>query len=237
MTPATHAVVGAVAATRVRNFGLALAASFALHFVLDAIYHFEAFYELSVPGRWTYQQTMAVLFAALTVPGLAAMVWIWRRNRQVWLFSCYALVMCGVAFEQRWEWKLAWATLLTAIWLPLVSTPLARRWVLCGFVGYLPDCLKFPFPALHSLHVAAHYRAAHNLGDWLSLLGRGRWEIPFNSRALDPYYQIGYGLTMLLEAAILCGCLYWLVRRLSVTDLAAVDHQADSVDEGSLVRK
>ncbi len=234
MTSLTHAAVGAVAGTRIRNFGLALAVSFATHFLLDAIYHFKAFYELEVPGRWTHRQATVTLFLALAIPGLAAMVWIWRRNRQVVIFAGYGCAMVLVDRVQRWQWELIWALLLTAIWYLLAPNPLTRRWVICGFAAYLPDLLKSFIPAIAFVHKAAHHRTVIGMGDWVSRLGRGNWQIP-PLRALDPYYQIGYGLEILMEAAILYGCLYWLVRHGSAADRSTLGHRADPIDEENLI--
>lgn len=237
MTPATHAAVAAVVATRFRNLALAVVLAFGLHFALDAVYHFEAFYELSVAGGWSYERAMVALFGGLSLLVAPVLVWLWRRNRQVWWLACYALLLCLVAFEPLPLWRLAWAALLSLLWWLLSPSMLARRWVLCSFAAYLPDCLKRISPALAWLHDAIHYNSDLELGDWVSLLARGRWKIDPNVRIFDPYYQIGYALEILLEAAILFGCLYWLVRRLSVADLPAVHYQRDPVDEGSLVRK
>lgn len=213
MTPATHAAVAAVVASRFRSLGIALAASFALHFVLDAIYHFEAFYQLSVPGKWSYEYTMLALFGALAVLGAPAMMWMWRRSRLVFSFGCYAFLMCALPFEPHRVWRLVWAALLSGIWLVLSPTAQVRRWVICAFAAYLPDCLRTLSPLLGRLHQASHYRAEVELGDWVSLLGAGRWKIDVNARIFDPWYQIGYGLEILLEAAILFGSLYWVARK------------------------
>lgn len=235
MTPATHVVTGAIAGSRFRNLGAALAAAFALHFALDAIYHFEAFYELSVPGGWTYEYAMLALFGSLAALGVPVMIWLWRRDRQVWSFACYAILMCAVAFEPHWRWKLALSALLTTFWLAICRSAEIRRWVLCGFVSYLPDALKQPLPRFGELHDAVHYRADRELGDWVSLLGQGRWKIDLNARIFDPYYRTGYAIEILIEAAILFGCLYWLVRRVSAPAVTLPDNQGEAVEEESLI--
>ena len=212
MTPATHVVLGGVVATRVRNLGIALAASFALHFVVDAIYHFEAFYPASVPGKWSYEQTMFLLFAGLAVLGIPLMLWIWRKSRQTWLFGCYAFLMCALVFDPAVEWRLVWAVILSALWCLLMPAASGRRWVLCGFISYLPDYLKKIMPPVARFHTLTHYEPELDLGDWMSLLARGRWRLHVNDRIFDPFYQIGYCLEILIEAAILFGCLYWLAR-------------------------
>ena len=214
----------------------ALALSFGLHYILDGIYHFEAFYELSVPGGWTYPRTMAVLFAvasALAVP--AAVLLGWKHPRLRW-FGCYAFLLTLVAFDYKGWWRIAWAALLTLAALLMARDFQLKRWILCGFAAYLPDCFKRLWRPLASLHDAFHYKAGIDLGDWVSLIVRGYWKVPLNLRAWDRCYQVGWGLSILIEAAILFGCLYWLSRR-SMADLPAVDHQGRPVDKGSLVGK
>ena len=236
MIPATHAAAGAAATNRFRNVALALIVSFGLHYVLDALYHFEGFYELSVPGGWTYERTMFILFTALIPLAAPIAAWLWWKNRQVGWFACYAFLLSMIAFEPSPAWRLIWAGLLSAGWWLVARTSALKRWALCGLAAYLPDCLKGPIPALGWLHEAMHHRPELDLGDWVSLLVRGRWRIPLNSRAFDPYYQIGYAIEILFEAAILFGCLYLLVRW-SVADLAAVHHQRGAVDKRSFVGK
>ncbi|MBI3667532.1 MAG: hypothetical protein HY236_15120 [Acidobacteria bacterium] len=235
MTPATHAAVGAAIASRTRNLSLALALSFGSHFVLDSIYHFEAFYPLSVPEKWSYAGTMLTLLAALTALGIPVAAWSLRKDREAWLFAGYAFLMCALPFEWRPAWRLTWAILLAGTWWAISPSAAVRRWVLCGFVSYLPDVLKGLLTPVESLHEAMHYRSSLDLGDWISLLARGRWKLHVNYRIYDPWYQLGYALEILVEGAILFGSFYLLARRPSVADLAAVHHQADPVDKGSLV--
>src|SRR5262249_29636673 len=203
----------AVVASRIRNLFLALTAAFALHFVVDAIYHFEAAYQISVPGKWSIDQTMLVLFGGLAAFATPLMIWIARSSRKTALFGLYALLLGAVVLDPAPRWRLLWAALLTALWLVAVPDNLSRRWVLCGFVAYLPDILKKFSPVLARLHDLTHFGGELDLGDWLSLLARGKWRIDVNARAFDPYYQIGYALEFLMEATILFGALFWLAKR------------------------
>ena len=212
MTPATHAAFGAVASSRCHNLGLALAVSFASHFLLDAVYHFEAFYALSVLGRWPLQRTMLVLFAGLAVLAVPVALWLLRRNRPVGIFACYGLAMSLLPFFPGQWTRLGWGVLITALWYASTRVPLVRRWVLCGFFADLPDIIRLWIPPVDWLHEWFHYDPALDLGDWVSLLVTGRWRIYINYRIFDPYYRIGYILEVLLEGAILFGCLYWLAR-------------------------
>ncbi len=213
MIPATHAAVAAVVASRVRNLPLALTAAFALHFVMDGIYHFESVYQVSVPGKWSEEQTMLVLFGGLAALATPLMIWIGRMSRRAGLFGLYALLMGAVALDPAPRWRLVWAALLTALWLAATPDTLGRRWILCGFAAYLPDTLKTVLPAVARLHELTHYSPNLDLGDWLSLLARGKWRIDVNARVFDPYYQIGYALEFLIEATLLFGPLFWLAKR------------------------
>ena len=82
-----------------------------------------------------------------------------------------------------------------------------------------------------------HFSPQRDIGDWLSLWGRGELGLHVNDRIFDPYYQAGYALEILIEAGIFFGSLYLLARRKSVTDLPAVNDEARAVDERSAVRK
>src|SRR5712692_5700226 len=137
MIPTTHAAAAAVVASRIRNLLLALTAAFALHFVVDGIYHFEAVYPVSVSGKWSDQQIMLALFGGLAALATPLMIWIGRMSRRAGLFGLYALLLGAVALDPAPRWRLVWAALLTALWLVATPDTLSRRWILCGFVAYL----------------------------------------------------------------------------------------------------
>lgn len=210
-------------------------AAFVLHFVGDFFYHFEAFYPLSVLGRWDLDRTMFGLFVALAVLAVPVALWIVRRDRVTALFVLYGFLLSLVPFDPSLNRRVVSAVALSVLWLALFRNAETRRWVLCAVAAYLPDLLRHWSPALRWFHELIHYNSQLDLGDWVSLAVRGRWRVYINDRIFDPCYQIGYALEILLEAAILVGCLWWLTRRRSVTNLPPVDHQADPVHEGSLV--
>jgi hypothetical protein len=214
-----------------------LAAAFGLHFVCDLVYHFEAFYPLSVLGPWTLERTMLGLFVVLAVLSAPIVVWIARRDRQTALFALYSLLLSVIPFDPVPGRRIVWAVALSVLWLALTRLPDMRRWILCALAAYFPDLIRHWIPALQQFHDWAHYDAQLDAGDWVSLLATGRWRVHVNERIFDPSYQAGYALEILFEAALLFGCLYWLTRRPSVTDLSAVHNQADPVHEGSLVGK
>lgn len=235
LTPATHAAVAAVVACRVRRLPVALAAAFGLHFVCDFFYHFEAFYPLSVLGRWGLERTMFGLFVMLAVLGAPIVLWTARRDRQTGLFALYSFLLSLIPFDPNLDRRVVWAVALSVLWLTLTRHAEMRRWIPCAVAAYLPDLIRHWIPALRWFHEWVHYDSQLDAGDWVSLLGSGRWRIGVNDRIFDPFYQAGYALEILFEAAVLFGCLYWLTRRPSVTDLSPVHDQANPVHEGSLV--
>ncbi len=213
MTPATHVVVAAAAASRMPGWAVALGVSFASHFALDFVYHFEAFYPLSVPGGWRYDAAMLAALGALAAVAGPAAMWLLRRDREARRFAVYALLLCLLPFEPAPRWRLAWVALAAAAWWALHPDARVRRWTACGFAAYLPDALRHWSPAVQRIHDWFHYRGALSLGDWVSLLGQGRWQLHGNAQIYDPYYQAGFALEILLEGAILLGALYVLRRR------------------------
>jgi len=224
-------------ACRVRRLPVALAAAFGLHFVCDFFYHFEAFYPLSVLGPWDLERTMFGLFVVLAVLGAPLVVWIARRDRQTGLFAAYSFLLSLIPFDPNLDRRVLWAVALSVLWLALTRHPEMRRWIPCAVAAYLPDLIRHWIPVLRQPHEWMHYDSQLDAGDWVSLLVTGRWRIGINDRIFDRSYQAGYALEILFEAALLFGCLYWLTRCRSVTDLSPVHDQADPVHEGSLVRE
>ncbi len=220
---------------RVPGLWRALLLALFLHFAADFLYHFEAFYPLSVLGKWDEDLTMAGLFCILLVLGAPVVVWLARRDPRVGWFAAYGVLLSLAPFDPDKTRRILWAAAISGLWLALFRTAEMRRWVLGGLVAYLPDLLRSFLRPLDWVHGRAHYNPALDLGDWVSLLFRGRWQVPVNDRIFDPYYLAGYGLEMLLEAAILFGGLYLLTRRARAADLTAVHHQDRAVHEGSLV--
>lgn len=235
MTPATHAAVAGVVACRVRRLPAALAVAFGAHFACDFLYHFEAFYPLSVLGRWTETGAMFLLFAVLAALGAPLVVWIARRDRPtVWL-ALYGFLLSLNPFDPSRDRRILSAAVVSLGAYAVARSPELRRWILCTVATYLPDLLRHRLAPLNWVHERIHYQLGLDFGDWVSLLVRGRWRIHGNERIFDPCYQIGYALSILFEGAILFGCLYWLARRRSVANLSPVHHQADPVHEGSVV--
>lgn len=227
MTALTHVVVAAVAATRIRNLGLSVAVSAASHFALDAAYHFEALDQLGIPGRWTPHQALITVAAVSAVPVLAAMMWLWLRNRDVGLIGFYGLAFCLIDFIKDWRWQLAAAFVVTVTGGLLASGPLAARCLFCGFAAYLPDSLKHGVHNIAVVHEAAHFNTARDFGDLLSLVGRGHVGASACSRVLDPYYEIGYALELALEVSVLLWCFRLLLQRLPSAQPALAQSQRE----------
>ena len=188
---------------QVRRLPVALAAAFASHFACDFIYHFEAFYPLSVLGRWTETRAMFVLFAVLAALGAPLVVWIARRDRQAGWLALYGFVLSWMLFDPSRDRRILWAAVVSLAAYGLARFPDLRRWILCAVAAYLPDLFRHRIAPLQWVHERIHYQLGLDFGDWVSLVVRGRWRIDGNERIYDPCYQVGYALSILFEGAIL----------------------------------
>lgn len=197
-------------ATRFRSLGAAAAISFGLHFLLDFVNHFEAFYPLSLVFKQpTYEAARLLVSLPLAAMAALASAWLLRKHRPVRRFAFFALALCPLPFEMEVRWGLVWLVLLSALgWA--VSEGEGRRWVVCALAACLPDALRHWLPPIQRLHNLFHYQDV-TLGDWASLLGRGTWRQPPWVQAADPYYWAGWGVELLLEGALLAGAFYLLV--------------------------
>ena len=129
LTPATHAAVAAVVASRVRRLPVALAVALGLHFLCDFFYHFEAFFPLSVLGRWDEGHTMFGLFVVLALLGTPVVLWVARHNRQTAAFALYSFLLSLIPFDPNLNRRVVLALVLSALWLLLTPN---RRWILCA---------------------------------------------------------------------------------------------------------
>ena len=91
MAPTTHAAVGAAIAHLCPRLRLAVPLAFASHFLLDSIFHFEAFYPLSQVLGTTHDEAFwitALVMAAILVPSMA---WIGRESHDVRIVALYTV--------------------------------------------------------------------------------------------------------------------------------------------------
>jgi len=212
MTPATHAAVGAAAARAVPRLWIALPLAFFSHFVCDAIYHFEAFYPLSQKLGTTHNQAMLIAFAGVGA-ALAPFLWaVVRGSRDLMWFTAYLAAITALRLETASGARLAGNLALAGAVLGLSRSEALWRWVICGLAANLPDLLRDWIGPLDRLHVWAHYDGYHDLGDWLYRLFRGGPSLFAGRRFDDPAYVLGYFLEIVIEAAILLGCLYYAGR-------------------------
>jgi len=211
LSPAAHAAVGAALAHRTRSLPLGLAAAFASHFLLDAIWHFEAFYAVAVSLGVSVEA--AVLITALPV-GLVigpAMLWLSRADREVLLFCGYAAAANLTAFAGSWERQLALAAALSAIFLALTRSRRAWVWIAGALAANIPDQWKLWSEGMRSFHDWWHYGWESDLGFWLHRLA-GETPPSFWGRLEDPLSILGYVLQIAIEAALLLGGLWLLAR-------------------------
>jgi hypothetical protein len=178
---------------------------------------------------------MLGLFAVLAILGTPVVIWLARRDPATGWFAGYGLLLSALPFDPSDARRLLLATVVTGLWWLLFRRPEMRRWTLCGFFAYLPDLIKHFLDPLMVVHEFFHNDPSVGLADWISLLVRGRWKIEINDRIFDPWYQVGYGLEILLEGSILFTSLYLLTRRTRPAGLAPVHDQNRPVHERSLV--
>ena len=221
MSPAAHAVVGAALCGRIPRLWIALPAAFFSHFVMDAIYHFEAFYPLS---RWldverseAFWIAAAVLGGSLTPP----MLWIVRKERELFLFLGLVVGLCVTMRVSGWPLKTGLSLALVALFLAVTRSRRAGLWALGAAVAAAPDILKYVDRAVYSLHGAWHYSSARDAGYWINRLLGGP-EVYVWERFDYPGYWVGYGLAAAAEATILLGSLWLLARS---TETAAGAHR------------
>jgi hypothetical protein len=212
MSPAAHALTGALIAERTRPLGVALGLAAASHLALDFIFHFEAFYPLSRVLGVSHHEAWALtaLAAAGVFAPLAA--WIGRSDPPKLWFALYAAAMCGMLAMGDWAGRLGYTLAATLAFALLTRDPRSLRWALGAFCANLLDCVKLPLPALENVHEAAHYDGLRDLGYWLQ-----RWfspgpgiAIPF--RFEDPWYILGYVLELAIEGGLALAAFYLLGR-------------------------
>lgn len=219
MSPAAHAAVGAALASRIPRLSLALPAAFLSHFVMDAVYHFEAFYALS---RWMgVSRSEAFWAAAIVLGGLLApaMFWIARKDRELLLFLGFAVASSVALRVSGWHLKAALLAGLVFVYLTLAWSRKALLWTLGAAAAISPDILKYASPWFYQFHGSFHYSAARDMGYWMnSWLGGPQVYIWDRFTAVG--YVVGYAFEVLFEAAFLLGGL-WVIARWAENEAGA----------------
>ena len=213
MAPTTHAAVGAAIAHLCPRVGLAVPAAFASHFLLDSIFHFEAFYPLSQVLGTTHDEAFwiaAVIMAAILVPGMG---WIGRRSHDVRMLTLYGVAASAALLVQGSVNRLiALICIAVGAW-SLSRTPNLSLWLAGAFAATIPDALKRLVGPVGRFHRFMHYEGANDLGYWLNRLLAQPDPEWFGARATKWTYLTGYAVEIALETALLLGGLWVLTRR------------------------
>ena len=201
MTPLTHAAVGMLVCQRVCSprlgrfaWPLALALAFASHFLLDSIPHLDA----RGPLRGFRQGGFVFLLFGLFAGGLAA--YLYRRNRDAGLIWILLAVWLGVAGLLGY---MAGGLVALALigWL-VYRTRRADAVVifLGGVLAVFPDTVSRTLGWMAKYHDAIHFK--QSWGTSLLLLFQSSPPSGRLARLQNPYFQMGVGLEVIVEAAI-----------------------------------
>jgi hypothetical protein len=218
MSPATHAVVGAAIAGATGRIWLALPLAFLSHFVLDAIYHFEAFYPLSRTLGTSHNGALAVtagVVAALLLP----LLWLLNRGgRGLGAFYVYLGGSCAVLVFDDWRVRAAATLLLAGLFLLAGREVRLAHWVIGALAAQLPDLIRAGVEPLDRFHIFMHYEGSLDLGEVFYRFAHGEPSLHFDLRFENPYYLTGYAVEVLIEVGIVVGLLYYLGRRTRVAE-------------------
>jgi hypothetical protein len=247
MTPATHAAVGAAISGAVPRLWLAIPAAFASHFLLDAIFHFEAFYPLSRAIGTSHDEAFVIALLGAAAAMVPAVWWVARKDRELAIYCVYLLALVFLWVEEDQTARLAMVLAVTAGVLGFSRSARIRRWTICGFAAVLPDLIRKLVPTMARFHNWVHVSDDRGLGDLTYRLLVNAPPLFVGDRFANPAYLLGYFLEIVIEAAILLAALWWAgkdqQRRLDpveaagasaialVADLPAIDHQTDSRHE------
>jgi hypothetical protein len=247
MTPATHAAVGAAISGAVPRLWLAIPAAFASHFLLDAIFHFEAFYPLSRAIGTSHDEAFALALLAAAAAMIPAVWWVARKDRELAIFCVYLLVLVFLRVEEDEVTRPAMVLAVTSGILGFSRSARIRRWTVCGFSAVLPDLIRTLLPPVAQFHNWLHVSDDRGLGDFAYRLLVNGPPLFVGARFGSPAYLLGYFLEIVIEAAILLAALWWAGRdrfrrpdsveapgppaTALVADLPAVDDQSDSRHE------
>lgn len=213
MAPTTHAAVGAAIAHLCPRLGIAVPIAFASHFLLDSIFHFEAFFPLSQLLGTTHDEAfwfMGLVMAVILVP---AMAWIGRKNHEVRIMALYCFASSAALLIDGPLFRLAAMFCLTVGAWSLIRTPNVVLWLAAAFAATSPDVLKDLHKPFDRFHSFMHYEGADDLGYWLTRL----FSLPepdwFGARATKWPYLTGYAVEIAVETALMLGGLWLLTKR------------------------
>jgi len=212
MSPATHAVMGAVVAGAAPRIWLAIPLAFVSHFICDAIYHFEAFYPLSRTLGTTHNEATAVTAVVVGLL-LSPVLWILgRRSGRLAAFYLYVVGSSAVFALGDWRQRTAVVLLVIGILLLLGNGPRLGAWIAGALAAQLPDLIRAGIEPLNRFHIFMHYEGTMDLGEILYRFFEKKSNLNFDLRFENAYYLTGYVLELLLESGIVIAALYYLSR-------------------------
>ena len=227
MTPLTHAAVGMAICQRVRSprlgrFGwpLALALAFASHFLLDSIPHVDPLGPLRGLGSslWLY---LGLVGAGLTC-------YLYTRNRDaglIWILLSAWLGITGLAGTMV-------RSLAALAFLGLLAYRTRRAdavaYLLAGMLAVSGDLVPARFDAFAKFHNAMHYRMDWGVSFFLQYQSP---PLPSGilARLQNPYFQLGYGLEVLVEAAFFLTA-FSILSRLALVPKAVSEHSVPATE-------
>ncbi len=212
MAPTTHAAVGAAIAHLCPRLRLAVPLAFASHFLLDSIFHFEAFYPLSQVLGTTHDEAFwitALVMAAILVPSMA---WIGRESHDVRIVALYTVATSAALLVDEPIYRLVALVCLTLGAWSLSRTRNVAVWLAGAFTAALPDALKHLLGPFGRFHMFMHYEGADDLGYWINRLFAQPDPAWFGARATKWTYLTGYAVEIAIETALMLGCLWVLTR-------------------------
>lgn len=209
MTPATHAAVGAAISGAVPRLWLAIPAAFASHFLLDAIFHFEAFYPLSRAIGTSHDEAFVIALLAAAAAMVPAVWCVARRDRELAIFCVYLLALVFMRVEEDEIARLAMVLAVSCGVLAFSRSARIRRWTICGFAAVLPDLIRKLLVPVAQLHNWVHIPDDRGLGDLTYRLLVNAPPLFVGDRFENPAYLLGYFLEIVIEAAILLSAVWW----------------------------
>ena len=215
MTPLTHAASGAALYKMLRRSPLgrwswvvAFPLAFASHYLLDAIPHFEGV----GPFILLKYQASFWVFLGLGMIGGGLAVYLFRRNREaglIWLLLSLWIGLGGIS-PPALRLPAALACLGYLAYKTKQADAVAS--LLAGMLAVAPDWVFVLSRDAHLIHHRLHYHL-----DWATRLYLHFHPPPipqdWQVRLSNPYFLLGYGLELLVEAVIFFLALYLFSRQ------------------------
>jgi hypothetical protein len=212
MTPLTHGAVGLLVCRHLRprrlglpGWAIALVLAFLSHFLLDAIPHLDAIGPLRELRRSLW------LFLILSVIGAGLAAFLYKRNQDagvIWLLLSVWLAVAG--FAGTWVRAIAALTMIgfLALRTRRIEAPAYLAGAMLAIAG---DMVPSRLELLSNFHDGMHFVVGWGTSLYVQFYS---WPPPSGTlvRLRNPYFQVGYGLEFIVEAAIFLGA-FWSFSR------------------------